>query len=88
MTRMGYPEGNGIVALEEDVAEVKAMVEQVRQEGIQSSISKRSANLKKPESTGKSPESTGNITLHIKGLTISLDRKDAEALAEEIIAQI
>lgn len=81
LVRLGYPKGRDIAVLEEDIGEVKAMVQSFRQEGAKKRAMKRSA-------TGSKPESPGNITLHIKGLTISLDRKDAEALAEEILAQI
>lgn len=81
MTRLGYPEEQDIVVLEEDVDEVKAMVDRVRQESIQLSATKRSVPRSKPGTAGQ-------ITLHIKGLAITLDKKDAEALAEEIISQI
>lgn len=97
LVRLGYPKWRVIGVLEEDVGEVKAMVQKFRQEGVQ----KRAATMAAAanvhpafppwgtrEAAGKGPDSAGSITLHIKGLTISLDRKDAEALAEEILAQI
>lgn len=87
MGRLGYPTETTIAVLEEDVAEVKAMVEKVlvdsrkaTRDGLEAARHNRAL------ATGK-PASTGSITLHIKGLTISLDRKDAEALAEELLAQ-
>lgn len=81
LVRLGYPKCRNIAVLEEDIGEVKAMVQNFRQEGQQKRAAARN-------STGNKPESAGQITIHIKGLTITLDRKDAEALAEEIISQI
>lgn len=74
LVRLGYPKNRNVAVLEEDVDEVKAVVQNFRKEGQQ----KRAEAMK----------SAGPITVHIKGLTITLDRKDAEALAEEILAQI
>lgn len=85
LVRLGYPRCKTIGILEEDVGEVKALCQKFREEGQQ----KRAATWEAVrEAAGSKPESPGNITLHIKGLTISLGRKDAEALAEEILAQI
>lgn len=81
LVRLGYPKGRSVAVLEEDVDEVKAVVQNIRKEGQQ----KRIEAMK---SAAVSPGSAGPITVHVKGLTITLDRKDAEALAEEILAQI
>ena len=81
LARLGYPKWRNVGVLEEDVDEVKAMVQSFRQEGVKKRAMRRSARRSKPVEAG-------NITLHVKGLTISLDRKAAEALAEEILEQI
>lgn len=97
LVRLGYPKRRNVGVLEEDVGEVKAMVQKFRQEGVQKRAETRKAAVNvcpafppwgARESAGNGQDSTGSITLHIKGITISLDRKDAEALAEEILAQI
>lgn len=81
LARMGYPKNRSVAVIEEDVDEVKAVVQNIRKEG-----QKKRAEARK--SSAVSPGSAGNITVHVKGLTITLNRKDAEALAEEILAQI
>ena len=78
LVRLGYPRCKTIGILEEDVGEVKALCQTFREEGFRKTAAARKA----------ASEAAGSITLHVKGLTISLDRKDAEALAEEILAQI
>lgn len=83
LARLGYPKCRNVGVLEEDVEEVKAMVQGFRQEGVQ----KRRMRMRR-SARGSKPGEAGSITLHIKGLTISLDRKAAEALAEEILEQI
>lgn len=81
LARMGYPKNRSVAVLEEDVDEVKAVVQNILKDGQR----KRSEARK---SSAVSPGSAGHITVHVKGLTITLNRKDAEALAEEILSQI
>lgn len=81
LARLGYPKWRSVGVLEEDVEEVKAMLQTFQQEGVKKRRMRMSTRRSKPVEAG-------NITLHVKGLTISLDRKAAEALAEEILEQI
>ena len=81
LVRLGYPKNRSVAVLEEDVDEVKAVVQNI----LKDSKRKRAEARK---SSAVSPGSAGHITVHVKGITITLDRKDAEALAEEILAQI
>lgn len=81
LVRLGYPKYRNVAVLEEDVAEVQAMVRKFREEGLQ----KRSAARK---TAVAKPEATGSITVHLKGIAIELSREDANALAEELISQL
>lgn len=87
MESLGHTRANTPAVLEEDVDEVKAMLEKFREESQKSRSEKQKAAWRNHQLAVKKPESTGSITLHIKGLTISLSRKDAEALAEELLEQ-
>lgn len=81
LVRLGYPKNRSVAVLEEDVDEVKDVVKNLRKEGQQ----------KRAEARKYAVVNQGSdlpITVHVKGLTITLDRKDAESLAEEILAQI
>lgn len=71
-----------VAVLEEDVSEVKAAVDRVRKMAHKS----RAEGRRKAKALRK--EATVGITVHLKGLTISLTREDANALAEELISQL
>ena len=86
LVRLGYPKNRNVAVLEEDIGEVKAVVQKFREEGQEKRAAAMKSIVRNP--VVSNPESATKITLHIKGLTITLDRKDAEALAEEIISQI
>ena len=81
LSRMGYPKNRSVAVLEEDVDEVKAVVQNILKD-----CKRKRAEARK--SSAVIPGSAGHITVHVKGITITLDRKDAEALAEEILSQI
>ena len=61
---------------------VKAAVDRVRALGHKSRAEGRR------KAARRNPEATGSITVHLKGLSISLTREDANALAEELISQL
>lgn len=82
LASLGYPSGSYVAVLEDDVAEVKAAVDRVRALGHKSRAEgRRKAAVAKPGATG-------SITVHLKGLSISLTHEDANALAEELISQL
>lgn len=79
---LGQPSERDVAVLDEDVDEVKAAVARV----LEMSHKARAEGRRKAAAAKQ--EATGGITVHLKGLTISLTREDANALAEELIGQL
>lgn len=79
---LGQASERDVAVLEEDVAEVKAAVARVLE------ISHKARAEGRRKAAEAKQEATGGITVHLKGIAISLTREDANALAEELIGQL